>query len=141
MSIHRITHISLIKTRGPHETQSIPSGLYKVASGKVSIGRSAHPSDVKARELLTMENKRATWRQDATMPVNRVCQLIGEVPGKGGNTAQTGYVHSRETSAIVWDRHSQKWSPATRAMEPLPVNRAARVVRPTQTGNRHQSGN
>ena len=83
MSIHRITHISLIKTRGPHETQTIPSGLYKVASGKVSVGRSAHPSDVKARELLAMENKRATWRQDADMPVNRVCQLIGDVPGGG----------------------------------------------------------
>ena len=140
MTIHRITPIHLIKTRGPHEMQSIPSGLYKVASGKVSIGRSAHPSDVKAREHLTMEAKRATWKQDATMPVNRVAQAIGDVPGGG---AETGYVHARVTSAITWDRHSQQWSPATRALEPQGANKTAREVRqaPTQQGNRQSGGN
>ena len=71
------------------------------------------------------------------MPVNRVCQLIGDVPGSG---AETGYVYARETSAIVWDRHSQKWIAATRAEEPVPVNRAARLVKATQAGNQHKSG-
>jgi hypothetical protein len=126
MSIHRITPIHLIKTRGLHDTQSIPSGLYKVASGKVSVGRSAHVADIKARELLTMDNKRATWRQDATMPVNRVAQAIGDVPGGG---AETGYVHERHTSAIVWDRHSQKWLPATCATAAEGVNKTARLVK------------
>ena len=138
MALHRITPIHLIKTRGLHDMQSIPSGLYKVASGRVSAGTSAHPDDKAQAQAKAMENKRHTWKQDATMPVNRVAQAIGDVPGGG---AETGYVISRETSAIVWDRHSQTWQPAPTAIEPMGANRAARVVRtnPTQASNLHKS--
>jgi hypothetical protein len=85
-----------------------------------------HPKDLAARKHEIMERKRVTWRQDALMPVNRICQLIGDVPGSG---AETGYVISRQTSAIVWDRHSQKWVAATCATQPAPVNKVARLVK------------
>ena len=96
-----------------------------------------HPKDLAARQHDIMQRKREAWRQDADMPANRIAMLISDT----GSGTETGFVHERQTSAIVWDRHSQKWLAATRAAEPVPVNRLVRVVKPTQQGNRHRSGN
>ena len=136
MALHRITPIGLIKTRGS-QMPSVVTGLHKVASGRVSAGRSAHPADKSQAQAKAMENKREIWRQDATMPVNRVAMVISDVPGGG---PETGFVHARHTSAIVWDRHSQQWVPATYAAEPVSANKLARVVKPTQASNRHVGG-